>query len=122
AFPSDEREPAWLGLDRTALAPAAAAARGLPARLHLLPRVPIAADAREVAARRLVRAGTLERVVERADLRLHLADLLQVLVLAERRLDALAQHVGRRARPEQQRDGSVAELELALDGLRIAVD
>src|SRR5207245_1705216 len=115
------RPPPQLGLRRRTLAAAAALAQGLPARVYFGAGAAIAADAREVAARRLVHARALERVLQGAHLGLHLADALEILVLAERRLDPLAQQFGRRAGAEQQRDGAIAELELALDGLGRAV-
>src|SRR5207253_3801073 len=122
ALAPHQRQPPRLGLRRRALAAPPAPAERLPPRLHLLPRAPVAADAGEVAAGRLVDARALERVLQRADLGLHLADALEVLVLAERRLDAAAQQLGRRAGAEQQRGGAVAELELALDRLGRPVD
>src|SRR5205814_8602517 len=101
---------------RGALAAAAAFAHRLPAGLDLLARPPVAADASKIAARCLVDARARERVLQRAHLGLHLADALEVLVLAERRLDPLSQQLGRRPGAEQQRDGAVAALELAFDG------
>src|SRR5439155_203715 len=80
-----------------------------------------AADALEVAARRLVALDLREGRLEGLDLRLQLADALEVLVLAERRLDPPPEGLGRRAGGEEERGGAVAELELALDRLGRAV-
>src|SRR5205814_623657 len=121
ALAPHQRQPSRLGLRRHALAAAAAAAERLAPRLDLLPRAAIPADAREVATRRLVDVGALRRVFQRADFRLHLPDLLEVLILAEGRFDARAQELGRRAGAEQERDRAIAELELALDRLGRAV-
>src|SRR5439155_2705018 len=118
ALAADERQASRLGLGRRALAAAAATSRGLAPRFDLRPRAAIAADAREVAARRLVDTRALERILQRAHFRFHLSNPLEVLVLAERRLDPLAQQFGRRASAEQQRGRAIAELELALDRLR----
>src|SRR5207247_8533050 len=70
------RGPPRLGLRRGALAAAPALARRLPARLHLLARPPVAADASEIAARRLVHRRALERVFQRSNFRFHLSNLL----------------------------------------------
>ena len=120
---SDQDEPPWLGLrHRTLAALAAAAPERLAARIDFLAGAPIAADPLEVAARGRIAAKLLERGLERAHVGLHLADALEVLVLAERRFDPPAQRVRRGAGGEQERDRPVAELELALDRLRRAVD
>src|SRR5437867_3702018 len=84
-------------------------------------RAPVASDALEVAARRLVALDLREGRLEGLDLRLQLADALEVLVLAERRLDPPPEGLGRRAGAEEERGGAVAELELALDRLGRAV-
>ena len=76
ALAPHEREPPRLGLRRGALAAATALARRLPARLHLLARPPVAADASEIAARRLVHLRALERVFQRSNFRFHLSNLL----------------------------------------------
>src|SRR6058998_15907 len=97
------------------------APEGLAPRLRLLARAPVASDALEVAARRLVALDLREGRLEGLDLRLQLADALEVLVLAERRLDPSPEGLGRRAGAEEKRGGAVAELELALDRLGRAV-
>src|SRR5438552_14520060 len=76
ALAPHEREPPRLGLRRGALAAATALARCLPARLHLLARPPVAADASEIAARSLVHLRALERVFQRSNFRFHLSNLL----------------------------------------------
>src|SRR5215467_9403528 len=124
--PPHQHEPARLGLGHRALGALAALAAPAPERvaprLDLLARTPVAADSLEVAAGRRITAQLLERGFQVAHVRLDLADALEVLVLTERRLDAPAQSVRRRADREQERDRSVAELELALDRLGRAVD
>ena len=109
----------------SASAARARAAPALPPRHALLldlgARGAVAADAREVAARRLESAAVGQRRLEARHLRLEAADLLEVLVLAERRLDRAPD--GRHVLPrrQQERDGAVAQLELAQDRLRRAV-
>src|SRR5206468_7935223 len=114
AAPSHQDEPSGLRFGRGALAaPGAAAAQRLAPRLDFVPRAPVAADPLEVAARRRVAAQALERYLECGDVRLHRADPLEVLVLAERRLDPTTEGLRRSARSQQERRGPVAELELA---------
>src|SRR2546427_448508 len=117
----DGGDPAGLGLGDAPFAPAPAPAERLAPGLRLLTRAPVAPDAREVAARRRVALDLREGRLEGPDLALHLTDALEVLVLAERRLDPPPEGLRRRAGGEEKRGGAVAELELALDRLRRAV-
>src|SRR5262245_34066672 len=121
AFAADQRETSRLGLDDAALPGAGAASGGPPPRLHLLARATIAPDAREVAAGRREGLGLGERALQPADLGLDLANPLEILVLTERGLDAPPQRRGFHPGGQEQGDGPVAQLELALDRLRRAV-
>src|SRR5262245_51955157 len=122
ALAPDESQPSGLGLQHGTLTTAGAAPERLTMLLDLVADLAIAADTREIPARRLVRERRSQGRIEAGDLGLQLGDALEVLVLAERRLDALAQHLGRRPGGEEHGDGAVAELELALDGLGRAID
>src|SRR5882724_689865 len=103
----------------------ARAAPGLSARhallLELGARHSITADAREVAAGRLEAPAVRHGHLEARDLGFEAADLLEVLVLPERRLDRPPDGRHVLSRRQQQRDRAVAELELAQDRLGRAV-
>src|SRR6185503_6261104 len=118
----DHGQPAGLGFHRRALAAAPPAPGRVAARVHLLSRAAIAPDAREVSARRLVAPRLGQRDLDVLRLVLHLADALEVLVLPERRLDPLADHLGLGPGGDERRGRAVAELEAAFDRLRRAVD
>src|SRR5262249_2883174 len=92
--PPHQHEPARLGLGHRALgalpALAAPAPERVAPRLDLLAGAPVAADPLEVAAGRRIPAQLLEPGFPGAHVGLDLGDALEVLVLAERRLDAAA--------------------------------
>src|SRR5262245_48511114 len=92
--PPHQHEPARLGLGHRALgalpALAAPAPERVAGRLDLLAGAPVAADPLEVAAGRRIPAQLLERGFQGAHVRLDLADALEVLILAEGRLDPAA--------------------------------
>src|SRR2546425_1198378 len=98
-------EPAGLGLGDAPFSPAPAPAERLAPGLRLLTRAPVAPDAREVAARRRVALDLREGRLEGPDLALHLTDALEVLVLAERRLDPPPEGLRGRAGGEEKRGG-----------------
>src|SRR5262245_1114483 len=121
ALPTNEREPAGLGLDDRA-PPAAASPARYARRLDLRAQRTVAADAREVAARRSKSSRVLMGDLETVDLGLDRADPLHVLVLAERGLHRPPDRRHVLSGREQERHRAVPELELAHDRLRGSVD
>src|SRR6266545_2921902 len=84
----DQHETPRLRLRDGALSTPRPAAQRLTTRLDLLARAPVAADALKVAARCGVAPQLLERGLESVDVGLDLTNALEILILAERRLDA----------------------------------
>ena len=120
AAPDQDQAPGLRFRDGALSAPPSA--QRLTPCLDFLASSPVASDALEVAAGCGVASQLLERGLERVDIRLRLANALEVLILAERRLDTPAQDFRGRAGREEERHRAVPELELALDRLGRAVD
>src|SRR5206468_8512491 len=118
----DQHETPRLRLRDGALSTPRPAAQRLTTRLDLLARASVAADALKVTARGGIAPQLLERGLESVDVGLDLANALEILILAERRLDAPAQGLRGGAGREKERHRAVAELELALDRLGRAID
>src|SRR5262249_54462805 len=85
------------------------------------PRRGEAPDPREVAARRAEAARVFQRDLEPLHIHVEPADLLQVLVLPERRLDGPPDRREVLSRRQEERDRAIAQLELARDRLGGAV-
>ena len=101
ALAPHEGQPSRFRFQHRALAATGAAAEGLAMLLDLLADLAVAADPGKVSAGGLVLERGGQGALEPADVGLHLADALEVLVLAEGRLDAPAQDLGRRAAGQQ---------------------
>src|SRR5712691_62894 len=120
ALASHQGQAPRLGLGHRAPVPAALSPRH-PLLLDLGARHTIAAYPREITAGRREALPVLHGNLEARDLCLQSADLLQVLVLAERGLHRAPYRGHVLARGEQERHRAIAQLELAQHGLGRAI-